>query len=74
MNQGKNARVGKKLLKFREHLKLDQEAFGVLIGVGQPAVSHYELGHRLPLPITARKIIKLAKKHEYSMSFVDLYS
>lgn len=69
-NKGRGA---KKLLKFRQHLKMDQTEFGVKIGVAQPTVSSYELCKRSPRGPTARKIIKLAKRRKYKLTFDDLY-
>lgn len=73
MNKTKKLKGPDNVLKFRQHLAMDQEEFAALIGVGQTAVSHYEQGRRIPVYSVAKNIITLAREKKYNLTWDDLY-
>lgn len=60
--------VGKKIKAYRQRKKLSQEELGKLIGVGNSAISAYELGKN---SLTLSMIFKIAKVLEVNVN--DLF-
>ena len=51
--------IGNRIREGRKNLNMNQEEFGVKIGVSKPSISNYELGHKNPCLETLIKIADL---------------
>ncbi len=63
--------IGEAIKKLRLALCLEQQEFGVLIGVTKSSVCNYEQGNRKPRLPTIRKMMELAKKNKVKIALED---
>lgn len=61
-----------KIKEIREKLKMSQQELGEAVGVGQTAISNYEVGDRIPDVPVAIKLRDLAVKNKIKVSLEDL--
>lgn len=65
MNQENNIRIGKQLMRIRDHLGMEQKAFAESLGITQGNISNIETGKRR---ITADVLTALASKFKVNIN------
>lgn len=62
-----------RIISFRRKMKMSQAEFAPLLGVAQQTLSSWENGTTVIPPKDAARLIRLAKRKGYIMSYNDLY-
>jgi transcriptional regulator with XRE-family HTH domain len=63
--------IDQTIKKLRLTLCLEQQEFGMLIGVTKSSVCNYEQGNRKPRLPVIRKMMELAKKNKIKITLED---